>query len=175
MNINEELVDTLLDRMSEFIVDTVIETVEHMLGEDDCEDENNYCENCTECENCSACNLLDDYNHFALNVPIANMIDHVMYSKPATIVFWIDGTKTVVKSTGSDVFSKETGVALAILKKMFGDNYYRQLTRIVKHMSIDAEDINKSKAKEKPKPKAVKTTKTKTATAENTEKITNNK
>lgn len=173
MNTNNELVDMVLDRMSELIVDTVIDTVEHMLGETDYEDESPCCENCDECENCSVYD--DDCDHFALNVPIANMIDHVMYSKPATIVFWIDGTKTVVKSTGSDVFSKETGVALAILKKMFGDNYYRQLTRIVKHMSIDAEDVNKSKTKEKPKPKAVKTTKTKAATAENTEKITNNK
>lgn len=45
----------------------------------------------------------------------------VIFSNPATIVFWADGTKTVVKCQESDEYSKETGLAMAIAKKVFGN------------------------------------------------------
>lgn len=47
----------------------------------------------------------------------------VIFNDPATIVFWSDGTKTIVKcqkDTG-DVYSKETGLAMAIAKKAYGN------------------------------------------------------
>ena len=47
-------------------------------------------------------------------------IDHIVFSDPATIVFWIDGTKTVVKTTKGDKFERYMGFAAACLKKMFG-------------------------------------------------------
>lgn len=50
-------------------------------------------------------------------------IKNVVFSDPATIVFWADGTKTVVKcqkQTG-DTYSKETGLAMAIAKKAYGN------------------------------------------------------
>lgn len=53
-------------------------------------------------------------------------ITRVIFNKPATIVFWADGTKTVVKSQGKEKYDKEKGLAMAISKKVLGNegNYY---------------------------------------------------
>ena len=50
----------------------------------------------------------------------------VIYNKPATIVFWSDGTKTVVKCGKHDKYTAETGLAMAIVKKLYGNTgrYY---------------------------------------------------
>ena len=52
-------------------------------------------------------------------------IKNVIYSGPATIVFWKDGTKTVVKCN-NEKNDPEKGLAMAFSKKMFGNkgNYY---------------------------------------------------
>ena len=47
-------------------------------------------------------------------------ITKVTYSGPATVVFWNDGTKTVTKCSPADVYNKETGLAVCMLKKMIG-------------------------------------------------------
>ena len=39
----------------------------------------------------------------------------VIFNNPATIVYWLDGTKTVVKCQPGDVYSKETGLYNTIL------------------------------------------------------------
>lgn len=44
----------------------------------------------------------------------------VTYSGPATVAFWSDGTKTVTKCSPADVYNKETGLAICMLKKMIG-------------------------------------------------------
>ena len=51
-------------------------------------------------------------------------IKNVIFNNPATIVYWEDGTKTVVKCqthTG-DTYSKETGLAMCFVKKVLGNN-----------------------------------------------------
>ena len=48
-------------------------------------------------------------------------IKKVIFNAPATIVLWEDGTKTVVKASGED-FDKEKGLAMAITKKILGNN-----------------------------------------------------
>lgn len=48
-------------------------------------------------------------------------IAKVIFNKPATIVIWADGTKTVVKCQEGDVYSKETGLALCFAKKALGN------------------------------------------------------
>lgn len=45
----------------------------------------------------------------------------VIFNNPATIVFWNDGTKTVVKCSENDTFDAEKGLALAIAKKCYGN------------------------------------------------------
>jgi len=51
-------------------------------------------------------------------------IKRVIFSDPATIVFWADGTKTVVKAHNED-FDPEKGLAMAVCKRLYGDKYHR--------------------------------------------------
>lgn len=55
----------------------------------------------------------------------------VIYNDPATIVFWSDGTKTVVKAQSGDTFDPEKGLAMAISKRVYGNsgNYYNALKK----------------------------------------------
>lgn len=50
-------------------------------------------------------------------------IKDVIFNDPATIVFWTDGTKTIVKcqKENGDTYSKETGLSMAIVKKVYGN------------------------------------------------------
>lgn len=56
---------------------------------------------------------------------IRRHIKNVKFNPPATIVFWTDNTKTVVKCKGED-YDPEKGLAMCICKKVLGDkgNYY---------------------------------------------------
>ncbi len=51
-------------------------------------------------------------------------IKRVIFNDPATIVFWNDGTKTVVKCMEGDTYSPEVGLAMCISKKMLGDKFH---------------------------------------------------
>ena len=48
-------------------------------------------------------------------------IEKVIFNDPATIVYWQDGTKTVVKAQDGEPFDKEKGLAMAIAKKVYGN------------------------------------------------------
>ena len=56
-----------------------------------------------------------------------NSITNVIFNNPATIVFWSDGTKTVVKCDERDEFDPEKGLAMAICKKHFGGGFYNDI------------------------------------------------
>ena len=57
-------------------------------------------------------------------------IKNVIFNDPATIVFWNDGTKTVVKAQ-NEKFDPEKGLAMAIAKKSLGNkgNYYNEFKK----------------------------------------------
>lgn len=59
-------------------------------------------------------------------------IKRVIFNNPATIVFWADGTKTVVKAHG-DKFDEEKGLAMAIAKRALGNtgSYYNVFKKFV--------------------------------------------
>ena len=60
-------------------------------------------------------------------VPKSTMgIKNVIFHDPATIVYWEDGSKTVVKCQSGDIFDPEKGLAMAIAKRVYGGNgsYY---------------------------------------------------
>lgn len=61
-------------------------------------------------------------------------IKNVIFNEPATIVFWTDGTKTVVKAAEGDEFDPEKGIAMAISKKIFGNqgSYYNKIKKWTK-------------------------------------------
>lgn len=60
-----------------------------------------------------------------MSTDIRRHIKKVKFNPPATIVFWTDNTKTVVKCNGED-YDPEKGLAMCICKKMLGNrgNYY---------------------------------------------------
>ena len=45
----------------------------------------------------------------------------VIFNNPATIVYWNDGTKTVVKCLPGETYDKEKGLALCFMKKAMGN------------------------------------------------------
>ena len=65
------------------------------------------------------------YNIYAKNVVAT--IDHVVFNGPATIIFWQDGTKTVLKCHEGDEYSAVTGFALCMLKGVLGNQGYHDL------------------------------------------------
>lgn len=56
-------------------------------------------------------------------------IKDVIFAPPATIVYWSDGSKTVVKCSEKDVFDPEKGLAMTIAKRCGGNNgsYYKEI------------------------------------------------
>lgn len=60
-------------------------------------------------------------------------IKDVIFNDPATIVFWTDGTKTVVKCQNGEQFDPEKGLAMAISKRALGNchEYYEVFNKYV--------------------------------------------
>lgn len=81
-----------------------------------------------------------NYNKFLLS----QLIDKVILNDPATIVFWQDGTKTIVKCQNGDKFDPEKGIAMAFMKRQYGNKGYYM------------DEINKNIPKEKEDPKSKK-------------------
>lgn len=75
---------------------------------------------------------------------IAPKIKNVIFNKPYTIVFWTDGTKTTVTCGKNDVWDEEKGVALAFVKKLYGNksSYIENIKPFL------TENVEKVKAKE---------------------------
>lgn len=52
-------------------------------------------------------------------------IKQVMFNGPATIVYWSDDTKTIVKCMEDEEFDPEKGLAMAICKRLYGGDFHR--------------------------------------------------
>jgi len=63
---------------------------------------------------------------FSFSMDYRHQIKKVIFNDPATIIFWEDGSKTIVKCQPNDKYDKMTGFAMACAKYMFGNkgNYY---------------------------------------------------
>lgn len=61
-------------------------------------------------------------------------IENVLFKNPATIVFWKDGTKTVVKAQRKEKYDPEKGLVMAMVKKILGNkgNYYNEIKKWLK-------------------------------------------
>lgn len=73
-------------------------------------------------------------------------IKKVILHNPATIVFWYDGTKTVVKCQDGDTYNPETGIAMCYMKKALGNQSNFNNT-FKKYISVDL--VNNGKKEEK--------------------------
>lgn len=65
-------------------------------------------------------------------------IKKVIFSGPCTIILWNDGTKTIVRCGPDDEFDKEKGIAMCILKKMFGSSH--QMSKWMKEQIGEEEE-----------------------------------
>lgn len=76
-------------------------------------------------------------------------IKQVIFNNPATIVFWTDNTKTIVKAV-NEKFDPEKGLAMAIAKKCLGNkgNYFNEFKKWIREEDLNYESVNSGKAKE---------------------------
>lgn len=84
------------------------------------ENDDDLCEgDCNGCEHrCDGtCERDELYSELAYNLP---EIDRVIFNDPATIIYWYDGTKTVVRCGKGETFERYTGFMAAVCKKLFG-------------------------------------------------------
>lgn len=77
-----------------------------------------------DCEACCACDELDGYDACDETDPETFWgipdIRRVIFNDPATVIFWDDGTKTVVKCAKDQQFERYAGFIAACAKKLFG-------------------------------------------------------
>lgn len=91
---------------------------------------------------CVRC-LSEEMDHFVPKIPkcrveIDIMPTKVIFNNPATIIFWSDNTKTVVKAT-HEPYDKEKGIAMAYMKKIFGNKsrYYTEMQKMIERYSVE--------------------------------------
>ena len=75
--------------------------------------------------------------------------ERVIYSGPATIVVWADGTKTVVKACEGDTFDPVFGYMIAFYQKQTGKSHHQTSKFFTALRKLHAESL--------PKPKELKT------------------
>ena len=105
------------------------------------DDEIPFCD--LDCDCCGFCDE-DDFDDEPMMWGIPD-VDRVIFSPPATIVFWTDGTKTVVKAMEGEKYEKYAGFAMACMKKLFGS------TSRAKAIMAECEEDQTPKPKEEPK------------------------
>lgn len=64
-----------------------------------------------------------DYTKASAAYRSAFGIKKVIFNPPATIVFWKDGSKTVVKCSENDFYDPLSGIAFALMRKVYGKEY----------------------------------------------------
>lgn len=80
----------------------------------------------------------------------AASIKNVIFNPPATIVFWTDGSKTVVKCNAKEEFDPEKGMAMAIAKRCANnsDDFYKEIKKLVEKSGYKQVDDAKALVKE---------------------------
>lgn len=92
--------------------------------------------------------------HKALNsafeIETAPKVDRIIFNNPATIVFWKDGTKTVVKVAEDGEFNVYWGFCAALAEKVFGSNHaVKSIIRRNCNLALDKQLKLKVEAKSK--------------------------
>lgn len=95
-------------------------------------------------------NAIENANKISkIDYNILPKIKQVIFNNPATIVFWTDDTKTIVKAV-NEKFDPEKGLAMAIAKKCLGNkgNYFNEFKKWIREEDLNDESVNSGKAKE---------------------------
>lgn len=80
-----------------------------------------------------------------ITVPVPYQPRRIFFDPPATVVFWEDDTKTVVRCTKDDEFNPYYGFVCALGKKMFGTN--NEIARMIKNAEWKYDKNSKNKEK----------------------------
>lgn len=76
-------------------------------------------------------------------------VREIRYNGPATIVFWEDNTKTVVKvQPDEEYYDPDKAFAMAVCKKLFGNKFNRHLTKAQKAYEKSCEEEYDERVKE---------------------------
>lgn len=106
-------------------------------------------ERITEVAEQKAKNLKDFKNRFFGGYRIPE-VREILYNGPATIVFWEDNTKTVVKvQPGEEYYDPDKAFAMAVCKKLFGNKFNHQLAKAQKAYEEEHEKCVKAFAKQR--------------------------
>jgi hypothetical protein len=95
-------------------------------------------------------NMNTNYSNMYKNDSLFGMnglrIKRAIFNKPATIVYWDDGEKTVVKCKEGEQFDPEKGLAMAISKKALGNrgNYFNEFKKWLLEETVDTVSPNNS-------------------------------
>lgn len=77
---------------------------------------------------------------------VENMFDKIkdykVYGK-TTVVFFNDGTKSTVVCCDEDNFDVEEGIAMCVIKRMFGDDYKKKVRNIIKAKTLNEKNLRK--------------------------------
>ena len=73
-------------------------------------------------------------NYRLIKVP---MIRKVIFHDPATIVYWQDKTRTVVKCKDGETFDKEKGLAMCISKKLLGPEFHSEFKKYTEDKEVE--------------------------------------
>lgn len=68
-------------------------------------------------------------------------IKKVIFNNPATIVYWKDESKTVVKCTEGDVWDPEKGLAMAVCKRVYGADFHKIFNKYIPEEQEDVESL----------------------------------
>lgn len=68
-------------------------------------------------------------------------IKNVYFNDPVTVVMWNDGTKTIVRCSENDFYDPEKGLAMAIVKKAYGND--NKFHKVFKKWIPDEDDAKK--------------------------------
>ena len=82
-------------------------------------------------------NKKDEKNFKPLYIP---KLKRVQFSPPATIAWFVDGSKSVAVAGHGDEYDKETGLAICMLKRVLGNKEYRRI--MDKYCYVDKEKLS---------------------------------
>ena len=80
---------------------------------------------------------------------IKKIIDKVIFYNPNTVVFFKDGSVVSVKSTDNETYDPEKGLAMALLKYIFGKRYFRDITAVINRSEVIMEPKRHKKIESK--------------------------
>ena len=130
--------------------DVDVEIEDELPFDEICEEEHDDCGDCPHFDECYADEIYEE------DPPMWGIpdIERVVFNPPATIVFWADGEKTVVRCMEGQPFEQYAGFAAACMKKLFGSTSrakaimkelaYEQTPKVKKQKTVAVPDLTEA-------------------------------